>query len=236
MRTNKIFTTLARKALALATIMMMSMAFTACSSDNNDPTPDPDADKYVDLGLSVKWAKCNLGATQPLAYGNYYAWGETAPKSKYEDGNYKWADKARPNLMTKYCPNALCCDPSSIDGKSVLDPEDDAATANLGSPWRMPTAEEIDELIKKCTWKRFIVNGKMACEVTGPNGKSIVLPAGGYGEETIFYFVGKSGNYWSNTIYTDRPTDAERLGFDNSVLGVDGRARSTGMLIRPVHP
>ena len=151
MKMNKIFATLASKALALATIMMMSMAFTACSSDNNDPTPDPDADKYVDLGLSVKWAKCNLGATQPLAYGNYYAWGETAPKSKYEDVNYKWADKANPDQMTKYCPNDLYCDPNCIDRKTILDPEDDAATANLGSPWRMPTAEEIDELIKKCT-------------------------------------------------------------------------------------
>lgn len=226
---------MARKTLALATIMMMSMAFTACSSDNNDPTPDPDADKYVDLGLSVKWAKCNLGATQPLAYGNYYAWGETAPKSKYENENYKWADKANPNKMTKYCPNNLYCDPSCIDGKSVLDPEDDAATANLGSPWRMPTAEEIDELIKKCTWKKFIVNGKMAFEVTGPNGKSIVLPAGGFGID-IFHEVGEQGHYWSKTLYTDKSNEAQNLNYFNLGGMITCTPRSTGMLIRPVHP
>ena len=125
-------------------------------------TPSPV--EYVDLGLpsGLKWAKCNLGASKPSDYGDYYAWGETAPKAEYTWATYKWmqAGQSEWKYITKYTfadgeTGAIWYDSSGNfigDNKTVLDAADDAATAKLGSPWRMPTEVEIQELIDNCTW------------------------------------------------------------------------------------
>ena len=124
----------------------------------------PSTMEYVDLGLpsGLKWAKCNLGASKPSERGDYYAWGETAPKAKYYWITYKWmqADHLGWQYITKYTiadgqTEGIWYDSSGAfigDNKTVLVAADDAATANLGSPWRMPTIDEIKELIDKCTW------------------------------------------------------------------------------------
>ena len=152
--------------------------------------------KVIDLGLSVKWANCNVGATEPYEYGDYYSWGETVTKETFSWGNYSLTEDGG-DTFTKY----------PKDDKYVLDPEDDAATAEWGGKWRMPTKEEQNELVEKCTWTwkskgNTEYNGVAGCEVTGPNGNSIFLPAGGYKLlGTIFYEEGEYGHYWSASLY-----------------------------------
>lgn len=151
----------------------------------------------VDLGLSVKWAACNVGADSPEDYGGYYAWGEIEEKDLYDWATYKWSDGGE-NLMVKYCTNELS---GVIDGKSVLDLEDDIAYVIWGSDWRMPTQNEVWELRDKCTWERTLVNGVNGYLVTGPNGNAIFLPSSGicYGTD-IYNYRGSRGYYWSASL------------------------------------
>ncbi len=125
--------------------------------------------EYVDLGLpsGLKWAKCNLGASKPSDYGDYYAWGETTTKTEYSWDTYKWGTE---NNLTKY---------NDTDGKTTLDPEDDAATAKLGAPWRMPTSDELEELQDKCFWTWTTQDGVDGYKFEGPNGNTIFLPGAG---------------------------------------------------------
>ncbi len=131
--------------------------------------------RAVDLGLSVKWASCNVGATAPEEYGGYYAWGETEEKNNYSWGTYKYCNGSEFS-QTKYCANSTF---GTVDGKTTLDPEDDVAHVKWGGAWRMPTNEEQQELIKNCTWEWTTSNGVKGYRVTGPNGNSIFLPAAG---------------------------------------------------------
>ncbi len=133
--------------------------------------------EYVDLGLpsGLKWATCNVGATAPEAYGDYYAWGETAPKTIYNWSTYKWCNGSY-DTQTKYCTSSSY---GTVDNKTVLDLADDAARANWGGAWRMPTDEEWTELRENCTWTWTNLNGKNGYEVKGANGNSIFLPAAG---------------------------------------------------------
>ena len=186
------------------------------------PTPQPTME-YVDLGLSVKWATCNLGATKPSDYGHYYAWGETMVKADYSWNTYKWGTKSN---ITKY---------NDSDSKTVLDPEDDVATAKLGTPWRMPTAEEIKELIGVCTWKWTKKNGVAGYEVKGTNGNVIFLPAAGCREGFESQDIRTIGYYWSSSL-SDVPGGvcARYLFFnsnDQNRIFVD---RYKGFPIRPV--
>lgn len=233
MKINRLFANVAGKALALATVMMMSMVFTACSKDNDDPKPDPEAGKYVDLGLpsGLKWATCNLGATKPEEYGDYYAWGETAPKDEYKWDNYKWGGE---HSITKYSINSQTNykNEGFVDGKTVLEAADDAATAKLGTSWRMPTGDEIDELIEKCTWEWTQLNGVKGHKVTGPNGKFIFLPAAGYRKDTALDGGGKKGFYWSSSLLGN-------ISVYYLYIGSSGRAKNYysryyGFPVRPV--
>ena len=187
------------------------------------PTPQPTME-YVDLGLSVKWATCNLGASKPSDYGHYYAWGETMVKAGYSWDTYKWGKE---NNFTKY----------NTDGKTVLDPEDDVATAKLGSPWRMPTAEEINELIGGCTWKWTKKNGTKGYEVKGTNGNVIFLPAAGYRKGFEPQDISVMGYYWSSSL-SDVPSGvyARYLIFDSNSQNRGFDNRCYGFQIRPVHP
>ncbi len=135
--------------------------------------------EYVDLGLSVMWATCNVGASSPSKYGNYYAWGETEPKKEYTEENSVTFGKRM----------------GSIAGN----PQYDAATANWGSTWRLPTWDETDELIDKCKWEWTSQRGRKGYKVTGRNGNSIFLPFTGWRGETSLVGAGVFGCYWSAT-------------------------------------
>ena len=185
------------------------------------PTPEPE---YVDLGLSVKWATFNVGATSPEEYGDYFAWGETEPKETYSWATYKWGTSSN---LTKY---------NATDGKTILDPEDDAAQVYWGAKWRMPSKEEVDELTQQCSWIWTTHNNVNGYKVTGPNGNSIFLPAAGYKGAGPTYPAGEDGLYWTNTtekehysylivLHNDAPpTQAGRQG-----------TRCFGFAIRPVY-
>ena len=175
----------------------------------------------VDLGLSVKWASYNIGASAPEDYGRYYAWGEIVEKKDYSWTTYKWSEGSE-DKMTKY---------NSSDKKVTLDIEDDIANKKWGSNWRMPTNDEFNELINKCSWQWTTINGVSGYRVTGTNGNWIFLPAAGYcyGEGT--YNRGVSGNYWINTCYWDR---AYYLVFGSSSYEKDFGYRNYGFTVRPV--
>ena len=116
----------------------------------DEPVTPPDEHEWVDLGLpsGTLWATCNVGADNPEDYGDYFAWGETEPKVIYNWSTYKWCNGSV-NTMTKYCTDSGY---GTVDNKTELDPADDAATVNWGTSWRMPTLEQLDELLTKCTW------------------------------------------------------------------------------------
>ncbi len=193
--------------------------------------------EYVDLGLSVLWATCNVGATSPEQAGDYFAWGETLPKEKYSwsnEGDYKWGvynSSASPNYgMTKY---------NKTDGKTVLDPEDDAATANWGGDWRMPTIAEQEELLNECTWEwtdNYNNTGVAGRIVTGTNGNSIFLPAAGSCGGSSLNGVGSYGYYWSSSLNESNPGRAYRLFFSSDSLDWYHGYRYNGPSVRPVHP
>lgn len=134
----------------------------------------------VDLGLSVKWGSFNLGATAPEQPGNYYAWGETEPKSSHPD-SYQWyrSDNGYSGGYTKYCNDPDQGYDGFTDGKTRLDPEDDVVRVKLGGKWRMPTEDEVRELVERCTWTWTRQNGMNGFQVKGTNGNSIFLPAAG---------------------------------------------------------
>ena len=212
-------------------------------------TPSPV--EYVDLGLpsGLKWAKCNLGASKPSKRGDYYAWGETAPKAEYDYNwtTYKWmrAGKSGWKYITKYTiadgqTECIWYDSSGNfigDGKTTLAAANDAATANLGSPWRMPTVDEFMELINNCTWTWTTQDGVEGYQVNGPNGNAIFLPIAGYCEGTHGLIEhGATGRYWSSSLHTIVSHSAYYLFFDSHEHNRYGYYRDRGFSIRPVRP
>lgn len=168
----------------------------------------------VDLGLSVKWATYNVGATKPGEYGDYFAWGETTPKSSYASSTYTY---------------------SSTPG--VLPLSNDAARANWGGSWRMPTEAEQDELGTKCTWTWTAQDGTYGCKVTSKsNGNSIFLPAAGYRYESSLSGAGNYGEYWSSSLYAGDSRSAYYLFFHSGSLDWRYQRRYYGSSVRPVCP
>ena len=176
----------------------------------------PTCTDYVDLGLSVKWATCNVGASSPEEYGSYFAWGETTPQTDYYWSTYKWCNGSY-DTMTKYCTDS---DYGTVDNKTVLDKEDDAASVNMGGSWRMPTYDELNELKTKCTWtwtSNYNGTGVAGRIVTSKtNGNSIFLPAAGYRYDSGLSGAGSGGYYWSSSLGTDRSSSAYYLFFFGS--------------------
>ena len=168
---------------------------------------------YVDLGLSVKWATCNVGASSPSDYGDYFAWGETSPKYSY----------TRENSVT-YKKNI-----GDIAGNARYD----AARANWGSSWRLPTGSECQELVDRCTWTWTTQGGHEGYKVTGRNGNSIFLPAAGWRNGSSLDNAGEYGRYWSSLPGEDN-TDAYNLLFDSGCQNVFWYYRSLGRSVRPV--
>ena len=184
----------------------------------------------IDLGLSVKWATMNVGATTPEGYGDYFAWGETSTKDTYNwstyfdtnDGGY---------TFTKY---------NNEGGKTVLDLEDDAAHVNLGGSWRMPTKAEWQELLDNCTWTWTTQNGingyKVTSNIAGYTDKFIFLPAAGYRYGGGLDLVGSLGYYWSSSFYEYYSNNAWYLYFDSDNHGLNDDYRFCGRSVRPVLP
>ena len=200
-------------------------------SENVDPY---NGHEYVDLGLSVKWATCNVGASKPEEYGDYFAWGETEPKSTYDWSTYKYCNGSSSSL-TKYCTNSSY---GTVDNKTTLDLSDDAARANWGDSWRMPTDAELTELREQCTWTWTTQNGVYGYKVTskksGYTNKSIFLPAAGCRYGSPFINEGSYGYYWSSSLITDYPYCAWYvLFFSDSVYRNDNN-RDCGFSVRPV--
>lgn len=174
--------------------------------------------EYVDLGLSVKWATCNVGATSPEENGAYYAWGETNEKS-----SYNW---------NSYTHGTSMANPTHL-GNDIKSTKYDAAYANWGKDWRMPTAVEIGELISKCTFKEDTVEGVKGYRATGPNGQSIFFPSAGRKRSSNFdtgcwYWSSIEDDYLAKTLSISKNS--------NSVVtpSVKSWDRSYGLPIRPV--
>ncbi len=178
--------------------------------------------KAVDLGLpsGTLWADRNVGADAPEAYGDYFAWGEVTPKTEYNWSTYKWCNGSS-SSMTKYCTNSSY---GTVDGKTVLDLEDDAAYVNMGAEWRMPTRSEQDELLNNCTWTWTTQNGVKGYKVTGNNGNSIFLPAAGYRYNSSLYSDGSlddysRGDYRSSSLNEGSSSSVYYLAFDSDGYG-----------------
>ena len=198
--------------------------------------PPVDASVYtVDLGLSVKWASCNLGAKSPEEYGYYYAWGETEPKEDYRWATYKFRTSGDSFNNVKFSKYNTDVSYGTIDNKTVLDPEDDVAHVKLGGSWRIPTQEEWTELRTRCNWTWTKQNGVNGYKVTGPNGKSIFLPAAGSRTNSDLYCAGSDGYYCSSSLITAYPIHAWNVYFDSdNVSRYNGGYRYLGHSVRPV--
>lgn len=192
-------------------------------------------ERCVDLGLSVMWATCNVGASSPEEYGDYFAWGEVEPKEVYSWETYKYCDGTYTSF-TKYCVKGAYGKDGFVDNKIVLDSEDDAATVNWGNSWRMPTRVELKELHEKCIWTWTTLNGINGYRVTGPNGNSIFLPAAGTMLGSEHSNVGTDGQYLSNYLKLEHFYDVELLLFYSEVVSSDvlGIGRRLGRSVRPV--
>ena len=214
-----------------AALCCMAAIFAACEKNEVEPTAgDANGHEYVDLGLSVKWATCNIGATTPEDYGNYYAWGETKPQSTYNWSTYKWCNGSS-STFTKYNTSSSF---GTVDNKTVLDLADDAARANWGGSWRMPTDAEWQELRDNCTWTWETLNGINGFEVKGPNGNSIFLPAAGYRGNDDLYSAGDFGHYWSSSLYAVNPSGAWDVNFFSDNVSGGYGSRYCGLSVRAV--
>jgi|GEM_PF-1281567 hypothetical protein len=188
----------------------------------------PEAAQALDLGLSVKWANMNVGAESPEDYGNYYVWGETSTKDTYSWDTYFDTNDGG-NTFTKY---------NNEGGKTVLEPEDDAAHVNWGGSWRMPTEAEWQELRDNCTWTWTTQNGINGYKVTsnkaGYTDKFIFLPAAGYRGGSGLNRVGSYGYYWSSSLSGGSSYSAWRLGFNSGSHFLSNSSRYSGPSVRPV--
>ncbi|MGN0186326.1 MAG: hypothetical protein ACI392_01085 [Paludibacteraceae bacterium] len=235
-----------------AALCCVAAAFAACEpqngpdngqNGNNDQNQNgnngtgANGHEYVDLGLpsGTKWATCNVGATKPEEYGNYYAWGETTPKDYYDWSTYKYGSDY--DELTKYCTDSDYGKDGFADYKTVLDPEDDAARANWGGAWRMPTDSEWAELRENCEWtwtSDYQGTGIAGRIVTGPNGNSIFLPAAGYRSLDDLGNAGGDGGYWSSSLYAGLPFSAWGVSFGSGDVGRGSSGRFYGRSVRPV--
>ena len=219
---------IARSAL-LVPMCLIAFSFVSCSGDDDDDdsssvsTADDgytasgkiSGHYYVDLGLSVKWATCNIGADSPEDYGNYYAWGETETKDSYTGSNSVTFGVEMDDIAS----NA----------------DYDAATANWGSSWRMPTYDEMQELVDNCTWEWTTLNDVDGYLVTGSNANSIFLPAAGCITGTSFDAVGSYGGYWTSTPDSSNAhCFAYALASYSNSHDVFGANRNSGRPVRPV--
>lgn len=180
--------------------------------------------KGRDLGLSVNWGHVNVGAFYPEEAGDYFAWGEIAPKEEYNWLTYLHCNQD-PQQITKYAPY--------VDGLSSLEPADDAATMNWGDNWRMPTEKEWDELREQCDWKWVVINNVKGYKVTSKNGASIFLPAAGKIDGRNLLNKNEKGLYWTKWLTTAKH-DAKIVEMDAYNYDRAYETRCYGLSVRPV--
>ena len=224
---------------------------------------DPSQFKYVDLGLSIKWATRNVGATKPEEYGDYFAWGETEPyyeagyaqedpqnhwkegKSEgYEWWSYMWCEDSF-DALTKYCYLDSYGNDGFTDNKTVLDLEDDVAHVKWGGNWRMPTKAELDELCSNCTWTWYssgntefngVAGYKVTSKMDGYLDRFIFLPSAGCRFYKQLESVGDAGGLWSSSLYMGTPDRALAIYFNYGGVYADSFERIFGLSVRPVCP
>ncbi len=172
-----------------------------------------------------------MGATQPEEYGNHYAWGEIDTKTTYDWSTYKHAN-GRCNYLTKYCDETYHGNDGFTDALTTLESADDAATQNWGGNWRIPTIDEWEELIEKCTWTWVTKNYMNGYEVKAANGNSIFLPAAGIRNGGELNDAGSYGGHWSSSLETDY--EAQDVGLCFFHNGTDSGDRYYGLSVRPV--
>ena len=198
---------------------------------------------YVDLDLpsGTLWATCNVGASSPEDYGDYFAWGETegynSGKTNFDWSTYKWCNGVE-DSMTKYCHDSRYGYNDFTDNKTELDPEDDAAYVNWGSGWRMPSYEQCEELINSnyTTTEWTTLNGVYGLKITSKtNDNSIFLPASGHRFRVLLNYAGSFGYYWSRT-YNLNSDIAWYWGGGSTGMGVSCTMdnRCMGNSVRPV--
>lgn len=200
-------------------------------------TPDVADSEFVDLGLSVKWAKCNIGATREDQYGSYFAWGETKTKTIYDWNTYTYCDSSR-NKLTKYCTDRYDGKDGFTDNKNFLESGDDAATVLKGKSYRLPTYDDYLELSDNCTWEVVVEHNHRGYKITGPNGNSIFMPATGSRSGQTRDDVGTSAYYWLGQC-DNSSAYAIHFDFSNSYFyshNVTTSGRANGFTIRPVLP
>jgi hypothetical protein len=181
----------------------------------------------IDLGLpsGTKWACCNVGASKPEDYGDYFAWGETQPKEVYSWESYKFGyynyDEDYSHLVNI--------------GSDISGTQYDAATANWGAPWQMPSKEQYDELNGNCTSVWTTENGVNGRKFTGPNGISLFLPAAGFRWDYKLEGAGSYGNYWTSLLPESCPDSSWHLYFYSRTVSTNTVSyRRTGLSVRPV--
>lgn len=209
------------------TVLEMENASQSSSSLTTPSIGTNNSHEWVDLGLSVKWATCNVGATTPEGYGDYFAWAEIKTKNDYSWNTYLELVNESDSLFYNYATNKM---------KSPL-LIDDAARINWGGSWRLPTVEEQEELMEKCTWTWTTQNGVKGYKVASKsNGNSIFLPAAGEREKGSLDEGGIWGNYWSSLLDECDSRFAQSLRFDSEDVFWHTDYRYLGFPIRAVCP
>ena len=233
-----------------AMVLMMVFAVSCTKSDGpnnggnggqNDTIVDTggslNGHDYVDLGLpsGTVWATCNVGADTPEGYGDYFAWGETMPKELYDWKSYKYGNFVYERYeLNKYCTDSCWGFHGFVDNLSLLEPIDDAATANWGAEWRTPTIEDWEEMFQNTTYVWTTQNGVNGWRFTALNGNSIFLPTAGYWWDGVFNGV-DLGIYWSVSLNTEYPNRAWGFHFNSDSCHLCGSSdRNRGQSVRAV--
>lgn len=207
----------------------------SCSSSTSQ-TGTVNGHEWVDLGVSVKWASCNVGAASPEEFGDYFAWGETSPKNGFEWSDYKYRVSGNQYSDVVFSKYNTRSDHGVVDDMVRLEADDDAAVRNWGGTWRMPTPKEWSELVDKCIWTWSEQGGRYGYVVTSKkNGRSIFLPAAGSWLGDTSSEMDESGLYWSSCLENDsHPTHAYSVNFSSLGIGRNSVARYSGLSVRPV--
>ena len=221
---------------------VMAVLLVSCESNSLEAGNEQ---TYVDLGLSVKWATCNVGAKTPQDAGGYFAWGEIRTKNNYSWWTYKWCNNS-PDALTKYSTDAEFA--SVVDKQTYLEKKDDVAAVHWGNQWRMPTRAEFQELMDSCIWlETFKVDslykdtvfigldsvllGYTIKSLDDAYTDSLFLPAAGFKFEDSHLDLNETASYWTSTLLENSPRNAYDAGSHSRA-----HDRCVGRPIRPVHP
>ncbi len=233
--------TIGKATATISNITVMDWSNGGIIGDDENMSEEVIQYPYVDLGLptGTLWAAYNVGATAPEEAGDYFAWGETKPKSDYSWDTYKYGGYS---TLTKYCTNGVY---GTVDNKIILDVSDDAATTNWGSNWRMPTKAELEELATECTWNWTTdynntgVAGYIVSSKAAGNTNAIFLPAASYRNATDEpSSIGSYGYYWCSSLDAENNEPSRAWNFtiySGSNNDIESNNRYYGLSVRPVY-